>query len=57
MKLYFVVRTNVSKDSGEQRVFDACDSAEEAEARRAYLAARMIGTFRVFEGQEADADA
>jgi hypothetical protein len=52
MTLYFVVRTDVSKDSGSQRVFDALDTAEEAEARRAYLASRMIGTFRVFQGQE-----
>ena len=52
MTLYFVVRTDVSKDSGAQRVFDALDTVEEAEARREYLAARMIGTFKVFEGQE-----
>lgn len=52
MTLYFVVRTDVSNDSGAQRVFDACDSAEEAEARRAYMAARMAGTFKVFEGKE-----
>ena len=52
MNLYFVARTDVSKDSGTQRVFDACDTAEEAEARRAYLASLMIGTFKVFEGKE-----
>lgn len=57
MNLYFVARTDVSKDSGTQRVFDACDTAEEAEARRAYLASRMVGTFKVFEGKEANADA
>lgn len=52
MILYFVVRTDVSKDSGMQRLFDAYDTAEEAEARRLYLASRMIGTFKVFEGKE-----
>ncbi len=49
-KLYFLARTDVSADSGEQRVFGAFDSEEQAAAFGAMVAATRPGSFSVFEG-------
>jgi hypothetical protein len=49
-KLYFVARTDISADSGEQRVFGAFDKEEDAAAFGALIAAQRPGDFAVFEG-------
>ena len=50
--LYFVVRTDVDKDSGLQRVFGCGDTWDEADTLRAQLASTMRGVFAVFGGTE-----
>jgi hypothetical protein len=49
-KLYFVARTDVTEDSGEQRVFGAYDSEQNAAAFGAMLAAQRPGNYAIFEG-------
>lgn len=53
MTLYFVVRTDVSKDDGAQRVFGAHESLAEAEAQIAFLKSRAVGKFKVYKGSPA----
>jgi hypothetical protein len=49
-KLYFIARTDVGAGSGEQRVFGAFDSEEEAAAFGVQIAAQRPGDYAVFEG-------
>lgn len=49
-KLYFVARTDVGASSGEQRVFGAFDTEEEAAAFGVQIAAQRPGDYAVFEG-------
>ncbi len=44
---FFVVRTDVSGDSGSQRVFGAYDSEQDASAFAMQIAATMYGDFAV----------
>lgn len=57
MTIYFVVRTDVSEDSGTQRVFGAYDTREAAESYCDYLSGKVVGTLAVYEGNPVDADA
>ncbi len=56
MTIYFVVRTDVSEDSGTQRVFEAYDTREAAESYRDYLSGKVVGTLAVHEGNPVDAE-
>lgn len=50
--LYFVVRTDVDKDSGSQRVFGAFDTTEEARDLIANTLSHLKGDFKVFGGEQ-----
>lgn len=50
MTLYFVVRTDVSSDSGSQRVFGAYDTEAEAAAQASRLRGQILGRFAVYKG-------
>lgn len=50
--LYFVVRTDVSEDSGQQRVFACCDTREKAEAFIASSLDHLKGEYKVFAGTQ-----
>ncbi len=45
--LYFIVRTDVTGDSGQQRVFGCYDKEEDAAAYAMQIAAHMYGEFEV----------
>lgn len=49
-KVYFVARTDVAGDSGEQRVFGAFETEDQAAAFGAVIAAQRPGAFAIFEG-------
>lgn len=51
MTLYFVVRTDAAEGSGEQRVFGAWDTEQDAAARGMAIAAQRPGDFSIFEGK------
>lgn len=53
MTLYFVVRTDVSGDSGAQRVFGAFDSEVEASVLAQQLRDRFSGQFAIYRGSPA----
>jgi hypothetical protein len=50
MTLYFVVRTDVSGDSGAQRVFGAYDTEGEAVMVLSQVRSRFPGQFAVYKG-------
>lgn len=47
MTYYFVVRTDVAKDDGQQRVYDCCDTEQDAAESALRIAARFYGAFAV----------
>jgi hypothetical protein len=47
MTFYFVVRTDVASDDGQQRVFDCCDTEDDAAESALRIAARHYGAFAV----------
>jgi hypothetical protein len=49
-ELYFVARTDIGGDTGQQRVFGAWDTEDEAAAQGALIAASQTGQFKVFKG-------
>lgn len=49
-KLYFIARTDIGASSGEQRVFGAFDSEEDAAAFGVQISAQRPGDYAVFEG-------
>lgn len=50
MNLFFVVRTDVAKGDGLQRVFGAFDTGAEAEAFMTSIQVALRGEFAVYEG-------
>lgn len=48
--MFFVVRTDVTAQDGQQRVFGAFDTRGEAETFKATLEAQFRGDFAVYEG-------
>lgn len=53
-ELYFVARTDIGSDTGQQRVFGVADTEDEAVKQRDQIAAGRIGTFAVFKGAVVD---
>jgi hypothetical protein len=51
--LFFVVRTDVSGDSGQQRCFGAFDTAEQASRLIAQIQPTLRGTFAIYRGAPA----
>jgi hypothetical protein len=52
--LYFVVRTDVGRDSGQQRVFACCDTFEEAVGFIETSLGHLKGDYKVFEGEQVE---
>lgn len=50
--LYFVVRTDVTQHDGTQRVFEACDTKEEAQEFIRTRLSHLKGDFKVFGGEQ-----
>lgn len=50
--MYFIVRTDVSESSGNQRVFGAHDSEADAVSAAALIAATHPGQFAVYGGSQ-----
>lgn len=48
--MYFIVRTDVSAKSGQQRLYDAFDDEATAAQECIHLMDRHAGTFEVFGG-------
>lgn len=49
--LYFIARTDIGGDVGQQRVFGVADTEADAAALGAIIAAQRPGEFAVFEGK------
>ncbi len=54
--LYFVVRVDWSRDSGQQRVFACCDTEEEAKSFITTSLDHLKGEYKVFEGAQVEED-
>lgn len=50
--LYFIVRTDVNKYSGMQRVFACFDSRDEADRELVNIVQHRVGVFKIFSGEE-----
>jgi hypothetical protein len=50
--MYFIGRTDIKADSGQQRCFGVFDDAAAAWRFVEQLRGQMVGTFTVFEGVE-----
>jgi hypothetical protein len=48
--MYFVVRTDVTTDSGAQRCFGVFDTPEDAQRMIDQLKQHMVGVFAVYQG-------
>lgn len=50
--MFFIVRTDVTADSGMQRCFGAADTQEDAERLKAEIELHSRGIFEIFKGSK-----